>query len=34
MVQAPSVYVCGFVERPDAPPKDACLHLDPLTVKS
>ncbi len=21
-------------ERPDAPPKDACLHLDPLTVKS
>ncbi len=33
MVQAPSVYVCGFVERPDAPPKDACLHLDPALAR-
>lgn len=34
MVRDSSVYVCGFVARPDAPPEDACLHLDPLAVKS
>ncbi|AAK95468.1 BVRF2 [Macacine gammaherpesvirus 4] len=28
-----AVYVCGFVERPDAPPEDTCLQLDPLVVK-